>query len=162
MRRAHKHKGFALVEVVVALGIAATFFFSMMQFVNTSARVMRSERYARGAGLLAAEAEDGIRFLRDAGWTSNIVPVPSETTYYITQSGNTMTLSPSNPGLLNNLYTRTVVFHQVLRDAGGNVVQVGGSADANSRRITVVVSWSAYNAQQSITSDFYVNNTLRN
>ena len=157
-----KNNGFALVELVVAIGIIATVLFSALQFINTTTRAMRTERYIREATLLLAEGEDAIKFLRDAGWGTYITPAVLETTYYLNFTGSNWTLVTSDPGIIDNHYTRTVVFHQVLRDAGGNIVQAGGSEDINSRRVTATLSWQGVTGFQTIIEDFYVNNILRN
>ncbi len=160
---AHKKTGgFALVELVVAIGIITTILFSALQFINTVTRAMRTERYIREATLLLSEGEDAVKFLRDASWSANISPATLETTYYLSFSGSNWTLTTSNPGIINNHYTRTVIFHQVLRDVSGNIVQSGGLADANSRRVTATLSWQGVSGPQTISNDFYVNNILRN
>ncbi|OHA46727.1 MAG: hypothetical protein A3A80_02610 [Candidatus Terrybacteria bacterium RIFCSPLOWO2_01_FULL_44_24] len=158
----NKNKGFALIEITVAIGIAATFFFGMLQFINTSARTMRSERYTREAGLLLAEGQDAVKFMRDAGWTAYISSLSLEATYYISPSGNSWSFTTNDPGVISGLYTRTLVLHEVLRDASGNIVSAGGTADANSRRVTATITWSGPYGARNITSAFYVNNIFRN
>ena len=157
-----KNSGFALVELVVAIGIITTILFSALQFINTTTRAMRTERYIREATLLMAEWEDAVKFLRDAGWNTYISPITPETTYYLSFSGSNWTFGTSDPGSINNHYTRSFVFHQVFRDASGNIVQSGGSADANSRRVTATLSWQGVTGPQTLSNDFYVNNILRN
>src|SRR3989344_1881720 len=157
-----KNSGFALIELVVAIGIITTILFSALQFINTVTRAMRTERYIREATLLLAEGEDAVKFLRDAGWGTYITPAVLETAYYLNFTGSNWTLVTLDPGIINNHYTRSFVFHQVLRDASGNIVQSGGSADANSRRVTATLSWQGVTGPQTLSNDFYVNNILRN
>ena len=162
MEYKQKKEGFALVELIVVLGMATVFFFSTMQFISTSVKVMRAERFTREAGLLLAEANDGVKFMRDAGWSAYIIPLSLETNYYLVPSGNAWSLSLSSPGPIVNLYTRTIVFHQVLRDGNNNIVLLGGIADANSRGVTTKVIWQGFGGTRTLTNDFYVNNILRN
>lgn len=86
-------------------------------------------------------AEDGlelVRFIRDDDW-ADISGLTNGSTYYlaVTASAVSLTGTPTTTGQ----YTRTIVVQPVYRDANDDVVTSGGSADADSKIVTVTVTW---------------------
>ncbi len=130
--------GMSLVEVVVAaalcvstvLGIVGAFIFAVREARENVSRVQ--------AAYLAEEGLEAARIVRDNGWTSNIASRTAGASYYLAFDGSTW--QATTTATTTGEFTRTAVFDTVYRDASNNIVS-SGTSDANSKKVTVTVSW---------------------
>jgi hypothetical protein len=99
-----------------------------------------------------------VRLVRSQGWTANIAPKINGTTYYPVLSGSSWGLSTTNPGVIDNKYTRTIVFAAVSRNASGDIVASGGTIDPDSRRVTVTTSWLERGRTRTVVVQAYITN----
>ena len=141
--------GFGLIEVVVVTAIASAVLAAFLQVGILSIRLLRAERERLEATMIAQEGMEAVRSIRDESWTNNITPLVNGTIYYPSIINSKWTLSTSGSGLVNNIYTRQVVFDQVSRDSNDNIAS-SGTADTGTRKVTVTVLWG--NLQTQIVS----------
>jgi prepilin-type N-terminal cleavage/methylation domain-containing protein len=154
-------KGFGLIEILIVLGVIGIAFVALVAFlINSSGTIFRVTRNTEAVSL-AEEAIEGVRSLRDESWTTNIATLVEGTTYYPVISGNKWTLTTTDPGVVNNLYTRIVVIEGVNRDVNDDIA-VAGTDDPNTKQVTVTVNWSETQSSQNVTIDTYVTNFLDN
>ena len=133
------NQGFGLIEVIVVTGIASATLAGFLQAGVLSLRLLHAERESLEATMLAQEALEAVRSVRDESWTNNIATLTNGTIYYPVIVNNKWNLVTENPGLLNSIYTRQIIFSQVFRDSSDNIAS-GGTADAGTRKVTVTVS----------------------
>ena len=128
--------------------------------INSSGIIFRVTRNTEAVAL-AEEGIEGVRSLRDDGWTTNITTLTENATYYPVISANKWTLTNTNPGTVNNLYTRTVVIAGVNRDVNDDIA-VAGTDDPNTKEVTVKVTWKEGQDVQDVTIVTYITNFLAN
>jgi len=110
----------------------------------------------------AEESIEVVRVLRDENWTTNIAALTSGTTYYPVISTDKWTLTTTNPGVINNLYTRTVVVEDVGRDANHDILSSGGTPDDNTKKVTSTITWTENGRNKQVVLEAYVTNILGN
>ncbi len=154
-------KGFGLIEILIVSAVIAVAFVGIFSFLLSSRGIIFQVSRSSQATSLAEEGMEAVRSLRDASWTSNIVTLSPGTTYYPVISANKWTLSTTNPGLVKNLYTRTVVLASVNRDANDDIAS-SGTADPNTKKVTVTVNWKENQQTKNVTLTSYVTNFLGN
>lgn len=154
-------KGFGLIEILIVVGIMGIAFVGLVAFlINSSGIIFRVTRNTEAVAL-AEEGIEGVRSLRDDGWTTNITTLTENATYYPVISANKWTLTNTNPGIVNNLYTRTVVIAGVNRDVNDDIA-VAGTDDPNTKEVTVKVTWKEGQDVQDVTIVTYITNFLAN
>jgi len=134
-------RGVGLIDVLVSIAVITLAFWSFYQVAVLGVRVKRESERRDTAVFLAQEAIEAARFARDESWSTNIIPLALETDYYVSVSGTQWVFSTTDPGLINNLYTRTVRFDQVLRDTITDDIAASGVEDTDTREVTVTVLW---------------------
>ncbi len=153
-------KGAGLIELLIAVAIIATSFFSIAQ-ISVMAMTAVQDRTDKVRALdLAQEGIESVRSMRDGSFTNNIGVLTFGSTYYAVISGGKWTLSASNPGVLSDKFTRTVVVNNVSRDINDNIVTSGGTNDPKTKKVTVTVSWGT--PVKSIQLIAYIADILKN
>ena len=154
-------KGFGLIEILIVVGIMGIAFVGLVAFlINASGIIFQVTRNTEAVAL-AEEGVEGVRSLRDEGWTTNIATLTESATYYPVISANKWTLTTTDPGTVNNLYTRTVVIEGVNRDVNDDIA-VAGTDDPNTKEVTVKVTWKEGQDVQDVTIVTYITNFLAN
>lgn len=147
--------GQSLVEILLAVAIAGLIMPALATGLVASrqGRVQHDERIAAVA--ILRETQDAIRVVREAGWTT----IPDNGVYHPAKTSTSWTLVP-NPETVGD-FTRSVTISDIYRDENGTIVEIGGSIDPSSKKITVLVSWNIPQASE-ITSTFYITRYLEN
>ena len=162
MRRHHFKKGISLVEILIAI-----FIFSIV----LSSLVIASNDYLAGAGdslksakaaYFAEEGIESIETIRDASW-ANISALSTTSAYYLNfnvssstnYAWNTTTTATSTDG-----FTRKITLGSVNRDSTGHIVSSGGTLDANTRLLTVSISWLAKAGTTTKSLSTYITNII--
>jgi len=153
-----KSKGVGLVEILIVLAVVGVGFLAIISFLIFSRGVTFQVARNTEAAALAEEAIEAVRGMRDEGWTANIAPLTSGTTYYPAVSADKWTLSTTNPGPISNLYTRTVVVEDVGRDGNDDIVASGGTPDPNTKKVTATVSWTESTQSKQVVLTTYITN----
>ena len=75
-------KGFGLIEILIVVGIMGIAFVGLVAFlINSSGIIFRVTRNTEAVAL-AEEWIEGVRSLRDDGWTTNIATLTEHATSY--------------------------------------------------------------------------------
>lgn len=153
-------KGMGLIEIILVVGVISASFFAIGQlgFMTMKASKDRSEK-ARALAV-AQEGVEAVRIIRDAGWTTNIVPLTFGSTYYVATSSNQWILTATDPGLIANMYARTVVIYNVSRDINDDIVTAGGTDDPGTKKVTTTVTWGSPTKTLELIT--YITNILKN
>ena len=151
------NRGFGIIEILIVIFIVTMALASLMQLYNLFLKSERhSEKYIQ-ATLLAQEALEATRNIRDAGWT-NISGLTTGAQYHPVVAGSPPAWNMAAGAETISSFTRQVVLEQVYRDADDNIVESGGTEDVGSRKVIATVSWSDAGQNQSISIFTYLMN----
>jgi hypothetical protein len=147
--------GQSLLEIVIAMALFALIACSLVGLTAGSyAGMLRGGEQLR-AGLLADEAVEALRSIRESGW-NNIV----SSSVVLSRTGAGWTLSSGEAELLEDKFTRTIVLEDVCRDEQRNSAACPGAyTDAHSKRATVTVAWTGVSGSvQDVTRTVFLTN----
>ncbi len=138
------HRGFGLIELVIATGIVAITLLVFAQAAITFLRAAQISADDQDAAFLAREGMEAVRAVRDQSWSSNIAVLANDTIYYATATSGSWILTTSNPGQLLGKFTRAIIFSAVNRSDGGfgDIVATGGTLDPKTKKVLVRVQWT--------------------
>lgn len=136
-------RGVGMLEIVIAVAIISATFFSVVHISVFTLKVMQARNDKAKALAYAQEGIEGVRNMRDGGWTANISGLTFGATYYLTTSGAQWALTGTDPGALGGKFTRTIVLTNVSRDINDDIVTVGGTDDPKTKKVTATVSWGS-------------------
>ncbi|OGY22778.1 MAG: hypothetical protein A2172_01870 [Candidatus Woykebacteria bacterium RBG_13_40_15] len=156
-----KIKGMGLVEILIVLAVVAVGFLSILSFLIFSRGVTFQAARNTKVTALAEEGIEAVRSMRDESWAANVSVLASGTTYYPVISSGKWSLSAINPGLIDNLYTRTIVVSNVSRDANDNI-SASGTNDPNTKKVVATVTWQESGRSKSVVLTTYITNFLDN
>lgn len=154
--------GFGLVEAVIGVALISAFLVGITAVAGFSSRLVFSSESEMQAAFLLEEGADAVKGLRDAGWTSNIAPLFLDTDYWLNFNGSAWILTSSATPFIDNRFDRRIKVFQVLRDANDDIVVSGGTADPNTKKITVSLSWFDRGATTTETVSTYITNLFSN
>jgi len=140
-----KEKGALIVEVLIVIVIITIALVSLLGLATFSLKTSGSIKESNVAVSLARETMEAVRNFRDGtDWGSNgLGTLAPESIYHPQKSAD----NPPKWTMVSGTetidgFSRKVVLSSVMRDAGYNIVQSGGSNDPYTRKVTVTVSFS--------------------
>jgi Tfp pilus assembly protein PilV len=155
-----KQKGTGMVEILIAAGIMAIVMVAVINVYHSLAALSLQNTEKIQSTFLLEEGVEAIHVMRDNSWTTNIAALSTNPTYYFRFQGGTW-VATTTPQIIDE-FTRTFRLADVSRDGSFNIVTLGGSNDANSRKVTVTVSWYARAGTTTASVDTYIFNTFNN
>ncbi len=132
--------GFLMVEILVAVSIITASILSAMAVAQKSIYISRQSVHSAQAAFLLEEGAENARMSRDNAW-ANVASINTTETI--------------------GIFTRTVVASGVLRNVTTGAIG-SGLNDANTKLITVTVSWREGGTNISRTLSFYLVNIFNN
>ena len=153
--------GVGLVEIIIAVGIILIVFPAIFLVLLAATKSIHENIRNAEAVYFAEEGIEALRSIRNESWSANVSPLVIGTLYYPVISGNEWALTTVNPGLINSFYARTVTLGTVYRDADDTIAP-SGTADTESRKATVSVTWQFGGTIKSVTLETYITNFLKN
>jgi len=137
------NRGFGIVEILVAVGIASVSLVSLMGLFNNYLKVCNNNKQNIEALNLAQEAMESVRAVRDDSW-NNISNLTPGTIYHPVQQGTPPEWGMSSgTETINNFFLREIILAEVYRlDASGDIVLSGGVLDPDTKKVTVTVCWN--------------------
>ncbi len=151
-----EEEGFTLVEMVVAIAIIVLFLSALVAAFNLYLKVATGNTLGAQAAFLAEEGLEGVRVMRDNGWTTNIATLSTTTTYYLTfQSGTWKATTTSS--MIDATFQRTFHIYSVNRDGSSNIA-VSGTDDPNTKLVTVTLAWLNHGATSTQAVSTYLSN----
>ncbi len=155
-------KGIALVEIVVGAAIIATSFVAILGIYTALTKLSIQALPKMQAAMVAEEGLEAVRSLRDAGYTSKLGALSSGTPYYLSWSTASSTFyATTTKSLVDNTFSRTMTVANAYRDASYNIASAGTN-DANTKLVTITVTWSSGGATSTYALQSYVSNIFNN
>lgn len=142
--RLRSGRGISSVEIMVVTAVIALALSSLLGLTSFSLQQSQLANQTARATLLAKEQLEAARSFRDsAEWSLSLGSLTTGIAYH-------PALSASNPASWQmiagaetiGIFSRTLVLTDGLRDAQGNIVESGGTADSNTKKLVSTVSWS--------------------
>jgi prepilin-type N-terminal cleavage/methylation domain-containing protein len=160
MKKFFNSRGFSLVEVIVAVSIAAISILSVWKVYNFFIKISISNPSLFQASFLAEEGIEAVKFMRDSGWSSNITSLSSDVPYTLVFNGSKWATTTSVV-YIDNKFDRRVSVSDVYRDAFGNIGETG-SFDPDTKKVLVTVSWKKDISTTTKEITTYVSNIFKN
>lgn len=126
--------GFGIIELIVAMAIFMLIAVGGVTVVLQGINVNRLGGEQGFANLYAQEGIEAVRSIKNRGW-DNL----SEGTYGLSRTGNEWNFSGASD--TSDKYTRQVTIVGGRRDAGGNIIDSGGTVDSDLFKATSKVTW---------------------
>ncbi|MBI5139531.1 hypothetical protein HZA26_02905 [Candidatus Nomurabacteria bacterium] len=147
-----KQKGSLMVEILIVVSIITASLLVALNVTQKSIYLSRQSLNQSQVAFLLEEGAEAVRVRRDGAW-ANISGLTIGTNYYPFFSGGTWTLSttPNTVGI----FTRRIVVSSVYRDANQDIAS-SGTLDAQTKLVTVTVSWVDAGQNLSKTLQFYI------
>lgn len=151
----HTQKGFATVEILIASTIISVTLIALVLATGRAVDLSIESVERVQASFLLEESAEAVKLIRDTAW-SGISSRTIGTTYYLSFSGVTWTLTTTPPATIDG-YTRTIVFSNVYRN-GSDDIAATGTLDNGTRLVTSTVSWHSVSGPKIESMQFYVAN----
>ena len=158
-------KGFTILEVIIGasimLLITTGILSSYVLYLQASGSNMESVQSA----FILEEGVEGMMSIRDAGWTTNIVPLTTGTPYYLFWNNDlsiwqTTTVATSTDGFI-----RKIILYPAYRDSNSNLVSSstpGAVIDIGTRQMNVYSTWFYRGSSNTKSIITYISNILNN
>lgn len=154
-------QGFSLIEVLVGAAIISAGLVAIMGAYGFFISVENKTTDLTRASFLLEGGIEGVRFLRDSSWTTNIANKSTTTVYYMTYSTTTNKLALATTSVPSHGFVRTIRFYDVFRDANKDIA-TSGTFDINTKKVAVSVSWVSGGATTSKNLSAYITNIYGN
>jgi Tfp pilus assembly protein PilV len=163
-RLVEKSKGIGLIEILIVIAVLAVGLTGVISFLIFSRGVTFQIARTTEATTLAEEGLEAVRGLRDESWATNIATLDTSTpaTYYPVVSVDKWTLTTTNPGVINNLYTRVVVVEDVGRDGNDDIASSGGANDPKTKKVTSTITWTEAGRNKQVVLTTYITDIFGN
>lgn len=144
-----------IVELLVAIGLMLVIL-PPLTYVMIATRESKPLQDVRAAAnTLVQETYEAMRSVRERGWSY----VAVNGTYHPVVSGGAWELASGAETVGG--FTRQVTISDVYRDAGGAIVETGGSLDPSTKKIVATISWTLPSAA-SLSSTWFLSRYVRN
>ncbi len=155
------NKGIGLIEILVAISIISVALVSLMGLFSNYIKIAQHQEKNIEAINLAEESIEAIRAIRDESWT-NLSDLTLGAIYHPAKQGTPQKWLLALGTETINDFLREIFFENALRDVSGNIVESGGAADPDTKKITSTVCWnsqtSCTEAKDKITLITYISN----
>lgn len=151
-------KGMSIIEVVVAVAVVAIVGFTFASGLSKSLALSQQSLRTNQAAWLLEDGAEAIKSIRDSNWTT-VQNFTSGTYYYAVFDNNTnlWSLTTTDPGLINGIFNRKILFTDVLRDSSDDIA-TSGTTDPETRYVTITASFLVGETTITKELDFYISN----
>ncbi|MEI7777604.1 MAG: hypothetical protein WCI52_03280 [bacterium] len=158
-------KGFTILEVIIGasimLLITTGILSSYVLYLQASGSNMESIQSA----FILEEGVEGMRSIRDAGWTANIVPLTTGETYYLSWNSGLSIWQTTTTATSTDGFVRKIILYPAYRDSNSNLVSSstpGAIVDVGTRQMNISTTWSYNGSLNTKTIVTYISNIFNN
>lgn len=137
--RFKRENGFGLVEIIVGSALISATLFALLGVAANAVRLSRETARLTQASFLVEEGIEAVKTIRDRGWTQNIMPLTTGSTYYISFATTTWQTT-TTPEIVNDIFHRSFTLDAVDRSSSDDIAS-SGTNDPNTRKVSVTVWW---------------------
>jgi len=152
-----KEAGVGLIEILVAAAIIGLSLAALAGVGNFALGIQNRIKKTTAASYLAIEAIEATRAIKDEDWTA-ITAFSAGVPVHPIQGGSPAKWSLAAGNETIDGFSRQIIFANVYRDSNDDIDQVTSIFDANTKKITVTVSWSERGQAQQISLSDYLTN----
>jgi type II secretory pathway pseudopilin PulG len=147
-------RGQMVIEVIVAVSIFAIIAASSVMAIVGSLSTARLAEEESQATFIASEGLEAVKSIRNQAWASLVTgPHGASKASGVWAFLGTADVDPSLK------FTRVINIADVGRDANGNIIGSGGTADPETKKITATVSWDfTPTRHNSVVMNLYLTN----
>lgn len=151
-----KNTGFTILEVLIACSIISIAMFALMKTAEKGLRISSQALDKSQASFLIEEGAEAVKTIRNDNWLT-ISDLVLDVPYYLSFDNNTKKWNLTNTNsLIDDIFTRSVVFSAAERDSNDDLVLSGGNVDSGTKKVTVSVSWDSPTGSISKSLSFYI------
>ena len=152
--------GLSLIEILVAITIISTTLVSLLGLTSFALRITSSINQTNRANNIAQGLMEQVRNFRDGTlWNvDGLGIVATNTDYYIQKSGTPLKWQPVEGTETIDVFTKKIVFEDVMRDANDDIITAGGINDPNTKKASVTVFWDERGISHQIELASYFTN----
>lgn len=155
-------RGFTLVEALIASAVALVVILGVTSAFTQGLRASSNNTAHVQAAFLEEEGLEAVRLLRDDSWNTNIATQSAGVPFYLTYNGTTWRAT-TTAAYIDGRFFRAVTLDNVNRDnSSQDIVSSGGTLDANTKKVTVSVSWYEHGATTTRSLQTYLTNIFSN
>lgn len=137
-------KGSGIVEILIAISIFTIILGSLITTSNMYLSGAQANLTSTKGAYIAQEGIEAIKTMRDFSW-DNVGDLIDNTDYYLyfdtSSTTNFVWKATSTASYIDSIFVRTFKINSVYRDLNGRIVESGGILDANTKKVSVAVSW---------------------
>jgi len=139
------NKGQSLIEVLIAISIAAIVIGASVYGISFMLSSMTSNEQRQTATALAEDLINKVHSIADANWLDiyNLPYKGATSTYHVVASSSLLAVATGTESITINSVNYTLYFsvENVNRDVSDNIVTSGGTNDPSTQKITATVEW---------------------
>lgn len=139
-----KQRGLSVIEIIIVIFVITVGLITLLNFTNASLKNTILAREVSQANLIVQETIEATRNFRDGtNWNSNGLGILADNINYYPQNNGSL---PAAWQLVQGtetigIFTRKIVFSQVLRNSNDNIVDFDGIIDLKTKKAITTVSW---------------------
>ncbi|MDO8430364.1 MAG: hypothetical protein Q7S72_00015 [Candidatus Taylorbacteria bacterium] len=161
MNATRNSQGISILEVVIAAAIILILTTAIAGAWRSYIVITRISNERTQAALLLEEASDALQFIRDKGWGSNFSTIMLDVPYYLKWNSGTYILDTTAPALIQNIYTRKIVFSDVTRDGQDNISN-SGIVDYDTKKVLISIYTNQTPPEVSIQAEMLIHDVYNN
>ena len=153
-----KPKGALVIDILIASFFIVSALASLLVLANLSLKASLSANKKTEAKSLVQAAAEAVRNFRDnTDWQSNgLGTLTLGISYHLGKSPDFSywTLNPGEEQIKG--FLREIIFENARRDQNYNIIESGGNEDADTKKLTIIISWQEkqQNRQLSLVTYF--------
>ncbi|MDQ3015010.1 MAG: hypothetical protein M3Q73_04040 [bacterium] len=152
------HKGFALIEIVIASAIVLTGVLALSEAFSQYVSFALTHEKNIQAAYLAEESLEAVTHIRDRNWVANIQSLSNGMPYYLSWTSNQWQLTSTPVAYVDQVFLRSIIFTPVYRNASDQISSSGSTLDTQTKYITVSISYRDGAATTTKTMSTYISN----
>lgn len=152
--------GFGLVEMLIGASVLSVVLFGISNFFHTTVAASSSTQAAIQGDYLLEEGIEVVKLFRDSNYTNNLSKVSTTTPHYFLWNGTSWATTTVNT-LVDGKFERKFTITDVKRDANSSIAS-SGTYDADTKLVTVSVSWQSSMGTTTRSIQTYVMNIFNN
>lgn len=145
-------RGQTLVELILAMGIAAIIFPALLTGFMSSREGKIQQAQRLQAIALLKETEQAVKSVRSTNWSS----FATDGTYHTIKGTSSWSLGSGTTTISG--MTQAIAISDVNRNTNGEIVTSGGTTDPSTKKVVTTISWAIPYAS-SISSTLYLTRT---